>query len=120
LTLNFTPRVAAAYDAILTMDGLLAALDRCRNTSTGPDGIHNEMLSHLPLAGKEFMLSVYNRMSTDSVVPDAWKAASAIPVLKPGKERSQATGYRPIGLASCLWKTAECMVNRRPVCVLEN
>jgi hypothetical protein len=39
--LNFTPRVAEAYDAIFTMDELLAALDRCRSTSPGPDGIHD-------------------------------------------------------------------------------
>jgi hypothetical protein len=61
LPLDFTPRVAESYNAIFSMDELLAALDRCRNTSTGPDGIHNQMLSHLPPAGREFLLSMYNR-----------------------------------------------------------
>jgi hypothetical protein len=55
---NFSPRVAEAYDAIFTVNELLAALDRCRNKSPDPDGTHNEVLSHLPLAGNGFLLSV--------------------------------------------------------------
>jgi hypothetical protein len=58
LRLNFTPRRTEAYNTTNSMDELLAALERCRNTSPGPDGIHNEMLSHLPPAGKEFLLSI--------------------------------------------------------------
>jgi potassium voltage-gated channel Eag-related subfamily H protein 8 len=120
LSLNFTPLMAKACDAIFTMDELLAALDRCRNTSSGPNGIHNEMLSHLPLAGKEFLLSVYSRKWTESLVPHAFKEATVIPVLKPGRDRWQAAGYRPIGLTSCRCKTMERMVNRRLVWVLES
>jgi potassium voltage-gated channel Eag-related subfamily H protein 8 len=120
LPFNFTNRVAEAFDAIFTMDELHAALDRCCNKSPGPDGIHNEMLSHLPLAGKQFLLSVYNRRWAESTVPDAWKEAVVIPVLKPGTDRSQAASDRPIGLTSCLCKTVERMVNCRVVWVLEN
>jgi hypothetical protein len=43
--LNFTLRVAEAYDTLFTTDELLAALDRCCSTTAGPDDIHNEMLS---------------------------------------------------------------------------
>jgi hypothetical protein len=68
--LNFTPRVAEAYDIITTDDELLATSYRCRNTSPGPDGILNETLSHLPPAGKEFLLSVYKCIRTERPVPD--------------------------------------------------
>jgi potassium voltage-gated channel Eag-related subfamily H protein 8 len=78
------------------------------------------MLSHFPLAGKKFLLSVCSRVWTQSLVADIWKQAIVIPVLKPGGDRSQATGYRPIGLTSCLCKTMQRMVNRRFVWVLEN
>jgi hypothetical protein len=43
---NFTPHVAEAYNAAFSMDELLAALDRGRNTSPGPDGIRNN--THSP------------------------------------------------------------------------
>jgi potassium voltage-gated channel Eag-related subfamily H protein 8 len=117
---SFTPRAAEAHDVIFTMDEHLAALDRCRNMSPGPDDIQDEMLSHLQFAGKEFLLSVYSRIWTESLVPDAWKEAFVIPVLKPGTDRPQATIYRPISLTSCLCKTTERMMNRRLVWVLES
>jgi hypothetical protein len=78
------------------------------------------MLSHLPLAVKQFLLSVYNRIWTESVVPDASNGAIVMPVLKPGRDRSQATTYRPTSLTSRLCKTTECMVNRRLVWILKS
>jgi hypothetical protein len=50
--LNFTHRVTGAYNTTFSMDELHVELERCRNTSPGPDGVHSEMLSHLPPAGK--------------------------------------------------------------------
>jgi hypothetical protein len=61
-SVNYNPDFRAIKNSaeIFTMDKLLAALDRSRNTSPVPDVIHNEMLSHQPLADKELLLSVYN------------------------------------------------------------
>jgi hypothetical protein len=120
LPLNLTPSGAESYDAIFTMDGLLTALDRCRNKFPGPDSIHNEMLSHLPLAGKKYQLSVYKSMWTEGLVPDAWKEAISIRVLKFGRDRLQAASYRRIGRTSCLCETVVLMVNRRLVWALES
>jgi hypothetical protein len=102
------------------MDKLTASLERSGNTSLGPDRIHNRMLRHLPPAGRDFLLSMYNRIWAESSVPAAWKEAVVVPILKPGKDRSLASSYRPIRLNSCLRKTMERMVNRRLVWVLEN
>jgi potassium voltage-gated channel Eag-related subfamily H protein 8 len=115
LRLNFTPRSTEAYSTTFSIDELLAELERCRNTSPDPDGIHNEMLSHLPPAGKEFLLSIYNRIWTDTSVPDAWREATLIPAPKPGKDCSLASSYRPISHTSCLCKTMERLINRRLV-----
>jgi hypothetical protein len=39
----------------------------------GSDGVHNETLSNFPLAGREFLLSMYGRICyTQKSVPDAW------------------------------------------------
>lgn len=43
-----------------------------------------------------------------------------VPLLKPGKNPSCASSYRPIALTSCLSKTLERMINRRLVHFLEN
>jgi potassium voltage-gated channel Eag-related subfamily H protein 8 len=92
----------------------------CCNTSPDPVGIHNEMLSHLPPSGKEFLLSIYNRIWTEISVPDSWREAAVIPVLKPGKDCSLAISYGPISLTSCLCKTMERTINRCLVRVLES
>lgn len=54
LLLMFSSWLAEPYNDLFSMDELLAALDSCRNMSPGPDGIHNEMLTHLPPLGKDF------------------------------------------------------------------
>jgi hypothetical protein len=45
LPLNFTLRVAVAFYTIFSMDELLGALERCLNTSPGPEGIRNYLFS---------------------------------------------------------------------------
>jgi hypothetical protein len=88
------------------MDELLAALERHHNTSPGPDGIYNCILTHLPSTGKEFLLSMYNHIW----VPSAWREAVIVLILKPSKDRTLAINYRPISLISCVCKAMECMV----------
>jgi potassium voltage-gated channel Eag-related subfamily H protein 8 len=118
--LNFAPRVTEANNNTFSMDEFLTPLERCRNTSPGPDGIQNEMLSHLPPTGKEFILCIHNSVWTEISVPEAWRGATVTPIPKLGGEHSLATSYRPISLTSCLCKTMERMVNRRFVWILES
>jgi hypothetical protein len=40
------------------MDELLAAIQRSRNTSPGPDNIRNQMIHYLPSAAKTFLLQL--------------------------------------------------------------
>jgi hypothetical protein len=62
LLLNFSSWFTEAYTAPFSMDELLVPFQCSGNTSPGPDGIHNFMLSHLSQAGREFLLSMYNRL----------------------------------------------------------
>jgi hypothetical protein len=91
LPLNFTLCVTEPYNTTFSMDKLLAALELCCSMSPGPNGIHNEMRCHLPLAGKDFVLSMYNHIWTESLVPDAWRETTVIPVPKPSRDRSLET-----------------------------
>ncbi|XP_064462135.1 uncharacterized protein LOC135372457 [Ornithodoros turicata] len=52
-------------------------------------------------------------------MPSAWKTATIIPILKPGKDSSTPSSYRPIALTSCIGKTFELIVNNRLVHYLE-
>ncbi|GFW60001.1 RNA-directed DNA polymerase from mobile element jockey [Trichonephila clavipes] len=47
------------------------------------------------------------------VFPIAWKTATVIPILKPGKDPTQAESFRPIALLSILGKVAEKIILNR-------
>ncbi|GBN95212.1 RNA-directed DNA polymerase from mobile element jockey [Araneus ventricosus] len=42
--------------------------------------------------------------------PTKWKTATVIPILKPGKDPTQPTSYRPISLLSAISKIAEHII----------
>ena len=45
--------------------------------------------------------------------PDAWKTAFITPILKEGKNPTEATSYRPVALLSCLSKVLERLVHEQ-------
>jgi potassium voltage-gated channel Eag-related subfamily H protein 8 len=102
------------------MDELLSALKRTRDTSPGPDAIHNQMLRHLPSSALSFLLSMYNRICIEGSFPSRWGEAIVVHILKAGKDRSFSTSYRPICLTSCICKHMERMVNSRLVWLMES
>jgi hypothetical protein len=51
--------------------------------------------------------------------PKKWRSVTVIPILKPGKNPTNAESYRPISLMSCLCKVLERIVNKRLVYILE-
>jgi ribonuclease HI/endonuclease/exonuclease/phosphatase family metal-dependent hydrolase len=103
-----------------THQELTQALRKLKNKkSPGPDGLTNEMLTHLGSAAADKLLEIFNASWHEGIVPQIWKEATMIPVYKKGKDRKLATSYRPISLTSCVVKTMERMVNRRLLWYLE-
>jgi hypothetical protein len=100
------------------MDELLA-IGRSRNTCPGPDGIHNQMLSHLSPSAKEILLSLFNRIWVQHCFLSSWREGIVIPILKPGKDRTLPPSYLSICLTSCVCKTMERMGNDRLVFIME-
>lgn len=107
-------------DEPFTIDELDEAIDSAKCTSPGKDNISMQMVKHLPISAKKFLLIIFNYIWHVSQCPGAWKEAILTPILKPGKDASNPSSYRPIALTSTLCKTMERMVNKRLVWFLES
>ena len=104
----------------ITMPELRKAIKKLKKKkSPGPDNITNEMIQHLGNTALQKLLDIFNLSWNSGQVPQCWKEAIMIPVLKKGKNKSKAISYRPISLTSCLCKTMERIVNLRLQLYLE-
>ena len=68
----------------------------------------------------ETLLNIFNYIWTTGKFPEDWTLATIIPIPKPGKDPAEPNNYRPIALTSCLCKTLERMINKRPTWFLES
>ena len=104
----------------LTLQELDKVLRRLKKKkSPGPDGITNEMLTHLATASRLKLLEIFNLTWEEGRLPQIWREATMIPVHKQGKDKSKSPSYRPISLTSCVVKTMERIVNSRLMWYLE-
>ena len=110
IKLNFTSYITELKDAIAVS----------KDTATGPDDIHYQILKHLPETALDTLLHIFNGIWTTGVFPESWRLATIIPIPKPGKDHAEPTNYSPIALTSCLSKTLERMINKRLVWYLES
>ena len=104
----------------LTMKELKKAVNKLKKKKApGPDNITNEMLQHLGNTALQKLLDIYNLSWKKGELPQIWKEANMIPILKKGKNKTKAVSYRPISLTSCVCKTMERIVNQRMQWYLE-
>lgn len=117
--LNFKSNNNEEYNTEFEYHELEQALKLCKDSATGPDEIHYQIIKHLPFTSLVTLLKLYNHIWTSGKMPDSWKEATVIPIPKPGKDNTNPGNYRPIALTSCLCKLFERMVNTRLVWFLE-
>ena len=120
INLNFTASNTEEYNSLFNITELKDAIAISKDTATGPDDIHYQMLKHLPETALDTLLHIFNGIWTTGVFPESWRLATIIPIPKPGKDHAEPTNYRPIALTSCLCKTLERMINKRLVWYLES
>lgn len=89
------------------------------NKSPGPDNITAELIKHLPNNAKKHLLAIYNHIWTKNVFPEQWRKVIIIPLLKPNKNKSNPTNYRPIALSNVICKLLEKIVNKRLIWFFE-
>lgn len=106
-------------DVLFSMSELKNAVRRMKQSTTGMDGISYCMMKHFSEISMEVILTFYNRIWMEGIIPQSWKEALIIPIKKPGKDPSNPINYRPIALTSHLCKVMERMLTDRLIYHLE-
>ena len=99
-------------------DFTLAELDRAiamakTGGAPGPDGVCPRFLKHLGQHMRGRLLALCNTCWQLGEVPQGWRNALVIPLLKAGKPAGQIGSYRPVSLTSCIAKVMERLVAER-------
>ena len=101
------------YNAPIQLAELEAVLRSKGHSAPGLDILQYEVYNHLPPSAKTEILVLFNTIWENGSIPQDFKHAVIIPILKPGKESDKASSYRPISLTSHLGKTLEAIVTNR-------
>lgn len=78
--------------------------------SPGPDGITNMLIKNLPQSAIIKLTEIFNACITLNYWPSYFKSAKVIPILKDGKDATDAQSYRPISLINSIGKLFENLV----------
>lgn len=83
------------------------------NKSPGTDSIPNRLIKSMTPKSTRFLTNIYNTCLLQGIYPDSWKEAIVIPIPKPDKDHTIASGYRPISLLCAFAKIFEKIINDR-------
>ena len=78
-----------------------------RSRATGPDNISNYHLKHLGQNAIKALTDIFNHSWLHNDIPNFWKNANIITILKPNKPPTNPSSYRPISLLSTISKVLE-------------
>jgi hypothetical protein len=89
-------------------------MKQLRNSSPGPDNIHNRYLKNYTDLLLQFITTLLNAVIDYGHISDIWAKAHIIFVLKPKKENHMPSSYRPISLLSCVGNLLESSFKTMP------
>jgi hypothetical protein len=75
--------------------------------SPGPNGLPNRALKHLPERALSILFALFNAALLAQYFGPVWKHSRVISILKPGKDPSLPSSYRPISLLDTMGKLFE-------------
>ena len=107
------------YNKPFRLRDLRRSILKAKPRAPGPDGIHNNLLKHLPEDTLKILKEILNIIWISGDFSHQWMAATVIPIPKPNKDHTNPLSYRPIALTSCLCKVLERMINTRFIWYLE-
>ena len=98
-------------DFQVTEEGVLSQLNRLDiHKSTGPDGLSPRLLNMLAPAISPILSLIFKQSIRLSIIPSDWKMQFITPILKPGKDNTLASSYRPIALTCVSSKILEHII----------
>ncbi|GBM74232.1 RNA-directed DNA polymerase from mobile element jockey [Araneus ventricosus] len=77
------------------------------NKAPGIDSINNKILKNLPWNIILNLNTIIHKIMTIGHFPSRWKTATVVPILKPGKDPTDTSSYRPISLLPSISKIAD-------------
>ena len=110
---NVNEDCSSSLNSEILEEEVRATLAKCKNSSPGPDNVHNIFLKNLPNRAIQILTEFYNFIWINGVYPKIWSEATIIPIPKPGKDKSQPMNYRPIALTCTMCKVFEKILNKR-------
>ncbi|GBO28534.1 putative RNA-directed DNA polymerase from transposon BS [Araneus ventricosus] len=90
------------------------------NKAPGIDNVSNMMIKKLPHNVIFYLTFLFHKILILGHFPQRWKTATVVPILKPGKDPTQPSSYRPISLLSSISKIAEDILSRFNKHLIEN
>ena len=97
----------------ITTKEVKSIIKQLPNSSSGPDNIHNRCLKNHTELLVQHLTQLLNVILDLGYIPNMWKQANIILLLKPKKDKQQPSSYRPISLLSCLGKLLEKIIKQR-------
>ena len=91
-----------------------------KGKASGIDNVPYEFALHLDGKFSKYLLDIVNMCWRESTFPVSWKHGLIMPFLKPGKDATLESSYRPLILLSNLSKIFEKLILRRLVWFLES
>ena len=85
-----------------------------KKKAPGEDGMPNEVWKSVAAILPKYLTAIYNGCLKEGVFPKRWKKSKIIPIVKPGKKRSdKVNNFRPISLLNSGGKVLEkVMISR--------
>ena len=117
--IDFTSDNTEVYNKPFRLRDLRRSISKAKPRTPGPDGIHNNLLKHLPRDTLKILKEILNKIWISADFPQQWGVATVIPIPKPNKDHTDPLSYRPVALTSCLCKVLERMINVRLIWYLE-
>ena len=97
-------------DENFTLNELNDAIKSSRISAPGYDNISYEIFKNMSQQSLQHILLLYNQIWQEGIVPNTWKQAIIIPIIKQGKNKHLPLSYRPISLTPTISKIMEKMI----------
>jgi hypothetical protein len=85
--LCFDPDNSPDYNHEFSYEELEWALHRVHGSSAGPDDVGYPLLKNLHLIGESILLTLFNNIWDQGVIPSSWKEGLIIAIPKPNKNK---------------------------------